>query len=499
LHRGIGSAAIVGRLLLAAALLATSAGAAHADSEAPPRDWARTLPGGALVFVMLASAPWADRDPRLRARYRKSGLYRADGSGEPLWTVDWYAWSVDISADGRYLVQHGPWPRTGDDLAVGFHAGGVETSSYRIRDLVRDPARLPRTVSHFTWCRTWEFDVQSLRLSIVTLNAECYVFDVTTGQVLERDLPDIDEQTRDGWTLSKCLAKMSASLPPAPAPENVDTVATAEEEEHDEAPVADPLAALLAMAEESSVCGPRAPVDAGDGRALDSEQLRHLLELRRRHESWFATLVLRAVPVLVRLADVADRKSGLRASMALAQLGHATTHSMRWLAQGIGSARKGSRSIQRFLDALEALGRLQPGPPGDALPDVLPMLDHGDPAVVQAALRVGVACARAPGAPLKDLVLGLPAVALAQRRYRRDIVEAAAPLEEPLLRALVPWTRDPDWQVCYKATWAIARSGPAARCVASDIESLRGTRTGLAGRKLDDLVGRAVAKIRGST
>src|SRR4051794_14359391 len=33
------------------------------------------------------------------ARYTRSGMYRNDGSGVPLWTVDWYATRVDPSPD----------------------------------------------------------------------------------------------------------------------------------------------------------------------------------------------------------------------------------------------------------------------------------------------------------------------------------------------------------------------------------------------------------------
>lgn len=60
------------------------------------------------VFVMLAPGnPGRDVQhlPEIGNAYRRSWLYRNDGSNTPLWTVDWYAHEVLPSSDGKPLVR----------------------------------------------------------------------------------------------------------------------------------------------------------------------------------------------------------------------------------------------------------------------------------------------------------------------------------------------------------------------------------------------------------
>ena len=44
----------------------------------------------------------------IRERYSKSGMYRNDGTREPLWTVDWWA-VVTVPGDGVHVIRQGPW------------------------------------------------------------------------------------------------------------------------------------------------------------------------------------------------------------------------------------------------------------------------------------------------------------------------------------------------------------------------------------------------------
>jgi len=133
--------------------------------------------------------------------YPKSGLYAYnicsdDGSDVLLWSVNWYSKSVDLSDDGKYLVRYGPWatlnnfgqPNT-KELAVAFYKEGRLLSRYSVGDLVRFAWVLPTTVSHFMWQKETFFDSQANQLTITTLNGEKYVFDITSGEIIEKELP----------------------------------------------------------------------------------------------------------------------------------------------------------------------------------------------------------------------------------------------------------------------------------------------------------------------
>ena len=57
--------------------------------------------------MQLGKAGYRSADVREWEGYTQSGLYRNDGSRDPLWTFDWYAYNVDVAADGVHLVRHG--------------------------------------------------------------------------------------------------------------------------------------------------------------------------------------------------------------------------------------------------------------------------------------------------------------------------------------------------------------------------------------------------------
>jgi hypothetical protein len=137
------------------------------DSEA--RDWI------ALV---------ADEIRQIRQTYKQSGLYRNDGSTDPLWTVDWYAFGVIVASDGVHLIRHGPWASSGDQEAITFFANGELLQSYRIKELVDIPILLPQSVSHFDWVKSDAFDDAKLEYSITTHDGNRIRFDAGTGQIV---------------------------------------------------------------------------------------------------------------------------------------------------------------------------------------------------------------------------------------------------------------------------------------------------------------------------
>ncbi len=157
---------------------------AFADTPAPPRDFKKVTENTEYVFVMLAPDGWAEHDPEIRKVYKRSGLYRNDGSGTPLWTVDWYTFEVFPSSDGEHLVRMGPWASSTDELALSFHKNGKEIKNYRINDLVHDESKLSRTASHFFWRSELKYDDKHTVLFLKTIDNQAYRFSARTGELL---------------------------------------------------------------------------------------------------------------------------------------------------------------------------------------------------------------------------------------------------------------------------------------------------------------------------
>jgi hypothetical protein len=196
----------------AVALAVLSPGSAVlADSPAPPRSYKQVAPGGKYVFVMIAPRtveddvrPWNEETAagirEIRGVYTRSGLYRNDGSTEPLWTVDWYAHGVEVASDGIHLVRHGPWavlPRDRkapwgsalDQEALSFFANGQVLQTYRIGELVSLPDLLPRSVSHFTWLAEGRLDDGRMEYTLATKDGNRFVFDIRTGAIVSESRP----------------------------------------------------------------------------------------------------------------------------------------------------------------------------------------------------------------------------------------------------------------------------------------------------------------------
>ncbi len=175
-------------------------GTVMADRQRAPYSYTRESPDGEYVFVMLSPVFGSDEakygsDPesleiqRIRQMYTESGLYRNDGSTEPLWTVSWYSYRVEVLPDGVHLVRPGPWASDPSDDAVAFFANGKLLKSYAISDLVARPDRMPHSVSHFMWRRGERLVPETREYEILTLHDEYYRFDVTTGEIIEQRTP----------------------------------------------------------------------------------------------------------------------------------------------------------------------------------------------------------------------------------------------------------------------------------------------------------------------
>jgi hypothetical protein len=121
----------------------------------------------------------------IRQTYAQSGLYRNDGSSTPLWTVNWYAYDVDVASDGIHLVRHGPWASRADQEAFSFFANGKLVRTYAISELIDLKFLLPHSVSHFQWSEGGQLDDAALRYAVRTKDSNSFVFDITNGSIVQ--------------------------------------------------------------------------------------------------------------------------------------------------------------------------------------------------------------------------------------------------------------------------------------------------------------------------
>lgn len=183
-------------------------GVALADSTVTPEPgWSGSYkvvsPDGRYVLVMLDGfyeppadnvSPATDEKNKLLLKYPHSGLYKNDGSTDPLWVMPYVSWrqGITLSSDGRHLVVWGGWPFTSgsyQELALAFYEDGRLRKSYAVGDLVANPTLLPHTVSHYTWLMDSSLDDEKGQLTVVTLHNEEYIFSMVSGLPISSNLP----------------------------------------------------------------------------------------------------------------------------------------------------------------------------------------------------------------------------------------------------------------------------------------------------------------------
>ena len=187
-------ASAIGRTVIMASVV-TMGRLALALSLAPPCSYTQATPDGRHVFVMISpltpeeeasswEEPFASEIRVLRRTYKESGLYRTDGTADPLWTVDWYCSGVKVLSDGVHLVRLTSWASDGEE-AVAFFARGRKIRSYTVEELMLFPA----LKSGPFWTDESSLDDSNARYEISTVLGERYVFDVTTGAILSSYSP----------------------------------------------------------------------------------------------------------------------------------------------------------------------------------------------------------------------------------------------------------------------------------------------------------------------
>ena len=164
-----------------------------ADESPIPRDYLQYV-GEKYVFVMLSpyeqSAWAADEygdmyDESIRSIYNKSGLYVKGDSPVLVWTIDWYAYQVEISSNGKYLIE---WALLSyqysdyDSIAFTLFENGQEVRKYAINEFVSSPFLLS---SPYEWKENSFIDNEKESLWIRTSTGEEYTIDLATGEIVK--------------------------------------------------------------------------------------------------------------------------------------------------------------------------------------------------------------------------------------------------------------------------------------------------------------------------
>ena len=161
-------------------------GVVFADEPPGQHDYTKEV-GEEYIFVMLVEPSFGghyELNESIRSTYSQSGLYRKNGSPEPLWTIDWYANQVDVSSDGKHMIRWGDYFMFYEQMALEFYENGQLIKSYAVNDLVASPESLPESVTYFYWKKDSSLNDEQKRLHVRTLNREEYTFDITTGEIV---------------------------------------------------------------------------------------------------------------------------------------------------------------------------------------------------------------------------------------------------------------------------------------------------------------------------
>jgi hypothetical protein len=186
--------------LVCAALLASSS-SAFAYIPRPACSYKVGTVSGQYVFVMISPAEgWppgftTDEAAAIRRQYKQSGVYRNDGSADPVWVYDggyYYDFQVNLASDGHHLIIHQSTVEKPDTPAIIFYAGGRVVRSYTMNELVRNADRLKET--RLSWRGYYcldkvQFDEARMEYRVVTKDGNRFVFDVRTGEMVSASRP----------------------------------------------------------------------------------------------------------------------------------------------------------------------------------------------------------------------------------------------------------------------------------------------------------------------
>jgi hypothetical protein len=181
-----------------------------------PMSYAKPV-GTDLVFVQLgdmkeeqdnATTAQKQKFAELRAKYAKPGLYKTTEPVELVWELTTPAYTpydnAFLSPDGQHLIcvegdfwQTEPFPGgtrpTADKIgkqmaspALSFHVNGKLVKRYLMSDFVDDVEVLKHTPEHLLWYASAAYNAETGRFVMYTQEATKRVFDVNTGDVIEK-------------------------------------------------------------------------------------------------------------------------------------------------------------------------------------------------------------------------------------------------------------------------------------------------------------------------
>jgi hypothetical protein len=153
----------------------------------------------------------------LRRAYPRSGMYRwrNDGSPELLWAVGWYSGRVLVANDGAHVVELGSGRAASlDDEHVRLHARGRLVATRSARSMVDEDWMLSKDGGGAAqWLDTADLDDLAMTYSLRTKDANRFVFDLRTGEVVSEHRPIRSLRGKDTkprpWLLGGCLAALA--------------------------------------------------------------------------------------------------------------------------------------------------------------------------------------------------------------------------------------------------------------------------------------------------
>jgi hypothetical protein len=166
----------------------------RADTPMPQVPWEYYFDDANFVFFITPQKwdrGWREDDERMHIR---TGLYYNTTPPENIYYLDAYfnRGSVYFSNDGLYVVYVmqgvGEGPGHSDADALKFYSGGNLTANYPLNTLVYElDNAVPRFTSHIRWLAGREFDSRANTLAITTVDNRVYVFDITTGEIINQN------------------------------------------------------------------------------------------------------------------------------------------------------------------------------------------------------------------------------------------------------------------------------------------------------------------------
>ena len=170
-----------------------------AISISPPKPFVLESEDGRLLFVMVPpdysyQEAENEEEKRIRRLYKKSGVYKNDGSREMLWPFDGYIYddTAVIYFDQESLVVAGD-PHD-NDVALVFFKNGKEIKSYNVVELTDDSRYLSKLdgsydAAVYAMSESWlkSTTIRGRLLIIENREGDTLTFEISTGEKLFTD------------------------------------------------------------------------------------------------------------------------------------------------------------------------------------------------------------------------------------------------------------------------------------------------------------------------